>query len=200
MIDGSEDLRHHELRPHTSSVVSGLDVATSTYLDNRTSKVARQYFVKRNRLFYQQFHILVRAWLRCWSIPPNRVEALDVRRETVTHDCDQLGVNFVLVFLVVAFKLVKLNEHDGLLRGEVPPERLAHVRDERDHDRKGLRGQGEVFRGDVLQTSRAHCTRAENDLTRPRVKGLEELDDARHCICREKAKVDDHFEVVGNEW
>ena len=61
-----------------------------------------------------------------------------MRRETVTHDGDQLGVNLVLVLLVVSLELVELNEHDGLLRGEVPPERLAHVRDERDYDREGL--------------------------------------------------------------
>jgi len=40
---------------------------------------------------------------------------------------------------------------------------------------------------------------AENDLTRTGVEGLEELDDARHRICREQAEVDDHFEVVSKE-
>lgn len=57
-----------------------------------------------------------------------------MRGETVTHDGDQLGVYLVLVLLIVALELVKLNEHDGLLRGEVPPERLAHVRDDRNYD------------------------------------------------------------------
>lgn len=53
--------------------------------------------------------------------------------------------------------------------------------------------------GDVFQTSRAHRARAKNDLARSGVEGLEELDDARHRICREQAQVDDHLEVVSQE-
>ena len=56
-----------------------------------------------------------------------------------------------------------------------------------------------MLRGDILQTSRAHRARPENDLTRPGVEGFEKLDNTRHRICREQAEVDDHFEVVSEE-
>ena len=65
-----------------------------------------------------------------------------MRREPVAHDGDELGVDLVLVLLVVPLELVELDEHHRLLRAQVPPERLADVRDERDHDRERLRRKG----------------------------------------------------------
>ena len=122
-----------------------------------------------------------------------------MRRDTVAHDRDQLGVNLVLVLLVVALELVKLDQHDGLLRGEVAPERFANVRNERDHDREGLGSERQVLRGDIFQAGGAHRAGAEYDLTRPGVEGFEELDDARHGVRREEAKVNDDLEVVDKE-
>lgn len=119
--------------------------------------------------------------------------------ETVAHYRDQLRVNLVLVLLIIALELVKLNEHDRLLRGEVPPEGLANVGYERDDNRKRLRGERKVLRGDVFETSGAHCTGSKNDLTRPGVESLEKLNDARHRVCCEQAEVDNHFEIVREE-
>jgi hypothetical protein len=37
-----------------------------------------------------------------------------------------------------SLQLVELHQHDRLLLAEVPPEHLAHIRHERDHNRKRL--------------------------------------------------------------
>ena len=117
-------------------------------------------------------------------------------RDTVAHDRNQLGVNLVLVLLVVPLELVKLDQHDGLLRGEVAPKRFANVRNEGDHNREGLGSECQVLCGDIFQAGGAHRAGAEYDLTRPGVEGFEELDDARHGVRRKEAKVNDHFKVV----
>ena len=79
-----------------------------------------------------------------------------MRRNTVAHDRNQLGVNFVLVFLIVALELVELDQHDSLLRGEVAPKCFANIRYESDHDREGLRSERQMLGGDVFQASGAH--------------------------------------------
>jgi len=43
------------------------------------------------------------------SIPFDGVKALDMRSKTVAHDRNQFGMDFVLMFLVVALELVELN-------------------------------------------------------------------------------------------
>jgi len=92
-------------------------VDISTHLYNSAGKVARQHFVQRDGFLYQQFHVLVRSWLGWRRIPSDRIEALDMHRETVTHDCYQFRVDLILMLLVVALEFIKLNENDGLLRG-----------------------------------------------------------------------------------
>ena len=120
-------------------------------------------------------------------------------RYTIAHDRNQLGVDLVLVLLVVSLELVKLDQHDSLLRGEVAPKRFADIRNKGDHDREGLRSERQVFGGNVFQASGAHCASTEYDLTRPGVESFEKLDDTRHGVCREEAKVHDNFEVVDKE-
>ena len=87
------------------------------------------------------------------------MERLDMGTEAVAHDRNQLLVDLILVLLVVLqggkaaqyprhprrrkgdtdpFELVELDEHDGLLRAQMPPERLPDVRDERDNNRQRL--------------------------------------------------------------
>ena len=79
-----------------------------------------------------------------------------MRRNTVAHDRNQLGVNLVLVLLIVALELVKLDQHDSLLRGEVSPKRFANIRYEGNHDREGLRSERQMLGGDVFQARGAH--------------------------------------------
>ena len=120
-------------------------------------------------------------------------------RYTVAHDRNQLGVNLVLVLLVVSLELVKLDQHDSLLRGEVAPKRFADIGNKGDHDRERLRSESQVLGGDVFQAGGAHRAGTKYDLTRPGVEGFEELDDTRHGVRREEAKVHDNFEVVDKE-
>ena len=77
-------------------------------------------------------------------------------RNTVAHDRNQLGVNLILVLLIVTLELVKLDQHDCLLRGKVAPKRFADIRYEGDHDREGLRSERQMLGGDVFQASGAH--------------------------------------------
>ena len=108
-------------------------------------------------------------------------------------------MNFVLVLLVVTLKLVKLDEHDSLLWGEVAPKRFADIRDEGDHDRERLRSERQVLSSNIFQACRAHRASTEYDLTRPRVESFEKLDDTRHRVRGEEAKVHDYFKVVDKE-
>jgi hypothetical protein len=119
-----------------------------------------------------------------------------MRRKTVAHNRNQLSMDLVLVLLIVALELVKLDQHDRLLRGEVAPKRFANIGYEGDDDREGLRSEREVFGGNVLEAGRAHRTGTKYDLTRPGVEGFEELDDSRHRIRREQAQVYDYSEIV----
>ena len=122
-----------------------------------------------------------------------------MRRNTIAHDRDQLGVNLVLVLLIVTLELVELDQHDSLLRGEVAPKRFANIWYEGDHDREGLRSERQMLGSDVFQAGGTHRASTQYDLTRPGIEGFEELDDTRHRVCREEAKVHDHFEVVDKE-
>ena len=122
-----------------------------------------------------------------------------MRRNTVAHNRNQLGVNFVLVLLIVTLQLVKLDQHDGLLRGEVPPKGFANVRNEGDHDREGLRSERQVLSGNIFKAGGPHRAGTEYDLTGPGIESFEKLDDARHGIRRKEAKVHDNFEVVDKE-
>jgi hypothetical protein len=101
--------------------------------------------------------------------------------QSISHDGDELGMYFVLMLLVISLELVKLDEHHGLFRIEMPSKRLADVRNEIDHDRQRLGGEGKVLGRDILQAGRAHRTCAENDLTCSRIKLLQhrESDDWR---------------------
>ena len=117
-----------------------------------------------------------------------------MRCKTVAHNRDQLGTDLVLVLLVVALEFVD-DQHDRLLRREVPPKGLANIGYESDGNREGLRGEREVFGGDVLEACGTHRTGTKYDLTCPGVEGLGELGDARHRVRREEAEVDDHFEI-----
>lgn len=49
--------------------------------------------------------------------------------QSITHDRDELEVNFVLVFLVISLELVKLGQHDGLFRVEVSADEFSDVGD-----------------------------------------------------------------------
>src|SRR6267142_552149 len=53
-----------------------------------------------------------------------------------------------------------------------------------------------MFGGDILEAGGTHRTGTKHDLTCSGVEGFEEFDDARHCVRREEAEVDDHFEIV----
>lgn len=79
-----------------------------------------------------------------------------MRRNAVAHDCNQLGMNLVLVLLIVALELVELDQHDSLLRGEVAPKRFTNIRCEGDHDRQGLRSERQMLGSDVFQAGGAH--------------------------------------------
>ena len=56
-----------------------------------------------------------------------------------------------------------------------------------------------MFRCDILQTRRAHRTGTQHHLARPRVKSLQELDDATHRVRRERGQVHNYPEVVRKE-
>lgn len=55
-------------------------------------------------------------------------------------------------------------------------------------------------RGDVLEPRRAHGAGPKNNLARPRVERLEELDDATHRLSREHIEVDDDLQVVRQDY
>ena len=57
----------------------------------------------------------------------------------------------------------------------------------------------QMFCGDILQSCTPHRSGAEYDLARPRIEGLEELNQLAHCVHGQQGQVDDDFEVVGED-
>lgn len=56
-----------------------------------------------------------------------------------------------------------------------------------------------MLRRNILQPRTPHRSRAQHNLTRPRIKRLQKLDNPAHRIRRQQTQINYHFEIVGDE-
>ena len=75
-----------------------------------------------------------------------------MRHQPVGHDTDEFAMDLSLMFLVIAFHAVEFRNEGAATTGwsKVSTNTFADVWDDGDDNGKSLRGESEMFRGDVF--------------------------------------------------